>query len=397
MDSALNGVRVLDLSQMLAGPLTAMYLGDQGADVIKVEPLEGDMTRSVYATPSLGANNPFFLSANRNKRSISVDIKKPQGRRVLKRLIAASDVLIENLRPQVAKRLRLEYPFLSRVNPRLVHASVTGFGERGPLADRPAYDLVIQARTGIMDQRRLPDGFPLSAPLNVADCSVPMLLAYGIMLALFSRERTGKGQHVSTSLLMTAIAMQVPYLTRVASEQPSLNKGSQAVYSPYCCGDERWLNIVVLSDREWARLCTALELPHLASDPAFASASGRGAHSTELTEILRVAFATKPRDQWLEILEANDIPCAPINSRDEALREPQVLQNQMVIPFDYPAAGAGITMGIPLKLSRAPGAVRRPPPTLGQHSDEVLTEIGFSPDEIRNLRSVGALGPVDRT
>ncbi|MBI4310669.1 MAG: CoA transferase [Chloroflexi bacterium] len=391
MSPVLEGIRVLDLSQMLAGPLTAMYLADQGADVVKIESPEGDITRSIYATSSLGPNNTFFLAMNRNKRSIVLNLKRPEARPILQRLVVRSDVLIENTRPRTAKRLGLDYETLARINPRLVYASLTGFGDGGPLADRPAYDLIIQARAGIMGLHHLPDGFPLSAPVNVADCSAPMLLAYGIMLALFARERSGRGQRVSTSLLSCAIAMQAPHMTRVDDDPAPLNRGPQAVYSPYRCQDGDWLIIVVLSDREWPRLCAALGLPHLAGDPAFATASGRGEHSTELAEIFMGVFATKPRDEWLRVLEAADVPCAPINSREDLLKESQAINNRMIVPFQHPVAGRGVSMGIPLQLSATPGALRRPAPSLGEHTEEVLAEIGLSPEERAHLRDIGII------
>ncbi|MBI4308564.1 MAG: CoA transferase [Chloroflexi bacterium] len=387
---ALEGIKVLEMAQLYAGPGSAMYLADMGADVIKVEPPEGDHIRTMYSTPSLGRQSKPFQVLNRNKRSVVVDIRTPAGREVIYRLAAHCDVMINNFRPGVAERLRLDYPTMERINPRLVYAHLSGFGDVGPMAHKPGIDLVIQAHAGVMASRRMPDGRPIAAPVAVADLSTAMLLAYGITLALLARERTGHGQRVDTCLLGAAIAMQAYQLVRVQGDS-NLPGAAYALNNSYKCQDGEYILFSITTDKHWRALCAALDLDHLVDNPAFATFDQRVQNSTDLFAVLEAVLGTRPSGEWIKRLEERDIPCAVIQSRAKALDDPQVRQNGLVIDVTDPAGRRTSMMGIPLKLSRTPGSVRSCAPKLGQHTAEVLQEAGYTLTEIQALAQQGVI------
>jgi crotonobetainyl-CoA:carnitine CoA-transferase CaiB-like acyl-CoA transferase len=395
MQAPLEGIRVLDLSQMWAVPGAGMYLADMGAEVIKVEPPWGDDARRTFTQPPIpGGESRSFLVVNRNKRGIALDVTSPEGREVVYSLVRRSDVLLHNFRPGVAERLGYGYETLRQLNPRLIYVAATPFGERGPYARRPGYDLLFQSLAGLLSKRRMPDGTPISSGIWVADCSAPILLAYGVALALLVREKTGQGQRVETSLLNMAIAMQSVDLVRVEREEPSPQGGdfsAQAMYSPYRCADGKWLIIVVVNDRQFQGLCRALELEHLVREPRFSTPLKRAQNSQELYELLEGIFSTRPREEWLRRLEVEDVPCAPILERGEVFEHPQIRENDMILRVEHPLAGWVEMMNIPLRLSLTPGSLRRPAPTFGQHTDEVLLELGYSWEAIEELRRKGVV------
>ncbi|HET7874193.1 MAG TPA: CoA transferase [Methylomirabilota bacterium] len=389
---ALSGIRVLDLSQMWAAPGTAMYLADQGADVIKVEPLHGDEARRTLTQPPVaGGESRAFLALNRNKRGIALDIRHPRGRQVVQDLVRRVDILIHNFRPGVAERLGYDYPALRTLNERLVYAWITAYGAQGPFAMRPGYDLLFQGLSGILARRRGPDGRPISAGVWVADCSAPMELAYGIAVALFARERTGQGQLVTTSLLHAALAMQVPDLVKVEHEMEPAQDGrdysAQAMYAPYRCRDGRFLIIVVIQDEQWRRLCAALGRPDLAEDPRYATPFERARESDRLGGVLADAFATRDRDEWLAALAEADVPGAPVLEPDQVLEYPQVLANDMLTATSHPVAGRTVMVRQPARLHGSGAVDARPAPLLGEHSEEVLHELGYPLALIRELEA----------
>ncbi len=395
----LEGVRVLDISQMWAVPGAGMYLADQGADVIKVEPPWGDSGRLTYTTAPIGDINRHFLVLNRNKRDVVVDISKEAGREVIYKLVEKSDVLLQNYRPGVAERIGMGYETLQRLNPRLVYVAVTPYGNKGPYAGSRAYDLLVQSHSGILGHRSMPDGTPISGGVWVADCSAPMLIAYGVMLALWVREKTGKGQKVETSLLNLGVAMQSVDMVRAESElQPKASGVSQprslaaqALYAPYRCQDGAFIMLVVVTDDEWSRLCRVLGLEHLTDDPAFKTSLSRAENSTELFPILEGVFATRPRDEWVKALLLEDVPCAPVMGREEVFKHPQLLANDMLIDVEQPPIGKVRMMGIPVKLCGNPGQIRRPAPGFGQHTEEVLLELGYTSHKVEELRQQGVV------
>ena len=389
---ALSGIRVLDLSQMWAAPGAAMYLADHGAQVIKVEPPGGDEARRTFTQPPIaGGESRSFLALNRNKRGIALDIRDPRGREIVRDLVRRADVVIHNFRPGVAERLGYDYPALRAINTRLVYAWVTAYGHEGPLAARPGYDLLFQGLSGILARRRLPDGRPLGASVWVADCSAPIILAYGIALALLARERTGEGQLVTTSLLHAALAMQLPELVGVEhahdEDGGTTDYAGQAMFAPYRCRDGRDLVIVVIQDEQWRRLCRALGRGDLADDPRYAQGIDRARESVALAGILAEAFATRDREQWLAALADADVPSAPILEPGQVLDEPQVRANAMLATTIHPVAGRTIMVGQPARLHDADMVDARPAPLLGEHTEEVLRELGYPPTRIRELET----------
>lgn len=389
---ALSGIRVLDLSQMWAAPGAALYLADHGADVVKVEPLHGDEARRTLTQPPVAdGESRAFLALNRNKRGIALDIRHPRGREVIRDLVRRSDVLVHNFRPGVAERLGYDYPTLRALNGRLVYAWVTAYGAEGPFAMRPGYDLLFQGLSGILARRRGPDGRPAGAGVWVADCSTPMVLAYGIAVALLARERTGQGQLVTTSLLHAALAMQLPELVRVEREMEPSGDGpdysAQAMYAPYRCRDGHHVVIVVIQDEQWRRLCGALARPELAADPRYATSLDRARGSQQLAAILVESFAARDRDDWLAILARADVPCAPILEPEQVLEYPQVLANDMVATSWHPVAGRTVTVTQPARLHGSDPVGARPAPVLGEHTEAVLRELGYAPGAIRELEA----------
>jgi len=394
---ALSGIRVLDISQMWAAPTTAMYLADHGADVIKVEPLGGDEGRRTLTQPPVaGGESRAFLALNRNKRGLALDIRHPRGREVIRDLVRRADVLIHNFRPGVAERLGYDYPTLRALNERLVYAWLTAYGGEGPLAARPGYDLLLQGLAGILARRRLPDGMPLGAGVWVADLSAPMELSYGIALGLLARERTGQGQLVTTSLLHAALAMQLGDLVRVEHEmeraEPGADYSAQAMYAPYRCKDNRFLILVVVQDEQWRRLGRAIGRPDLAEDPRYATPHGRARQSAELSRILSDIFPTRDRDAWVTALAEADVPCAPILEPDQVLDQPQAVANGMLAVTAHPAAGRTVMVSQPVRLHGCDAPEVRPAPRLGEHTEEILRELGYSPAAIEELDALQVIG-----
>ncbi len=392
MGMVLEGIKVIDMSQYFAGPGTAMYLADLGADVIKVEPLAGDSCRTLHTTPRLGPLSKPFLVLNRNKRSIAMDIRKPKAMDVLFRLLDKADVLIHNFVVGDDVKFGLDYPTVSKRNPRLVYAHVTAYGTTGPHAKMPGYDIAIQARLGITGARRMPDGTPVSSPVLVADMSAPMLLSFGITAALLDRYRTGRGRLVETSLLDLIVAMQGYTLVKGEGDDPTL-PGSQSnvQYSPYRCADDKWLVAAFVSDQKWVKICEVLDLAHLATDPAYDNYMKRVAASAEIGAVFQEIFMTKPRDEWIRLLEAAEVPCCPVNDREDVFDDPQVRAVEAIIPYDHPRAGRVWFMNTPLQISGQERRVRLPAPLVGEQTDAILKEAGYAATEIAALRKEKAV------
>jgi len=389
---ALDGIRVLELAQLWAVPGAGMYLGDQGAEVIKVEPPWGDEGRRVVTSGPIKAGDRevtrHFLPLNRNKKSIGIDITKKEGIKIVHKLAKTADVVLHNYRPEASRRLEIDFETFHRLNPRLIYLGFSPYGQKGPYVNKPGYDRVIQAVSGVHGRRTLPDGTPLAAGVWVADCSVPMLIAYGVTLALLMREKTGKGQKVNTSLLSSAIAMQSVELVRAETERSSQFKSfaDQAMFAPYACRDDKWLILVVVSNKEWAALARSLDIEHLTDDPSYTTAIKRSENSSELFQLLSGIFSTKPRDEWVELLEVAGVPSAPVLRPEEVFDNPQILENEFIIEADDPRVGRMKMMGIPVNLSDAPGSIRRLAPELGEHTEEVLLELGYKKEQVNALR-----------
>ena len=391
---ALQGIRVLDLSQGAAGPICTMVLGDLGADVVKVEPPGGEWGRTL-GPPFVDGIAAAFLGMNRNKRSIVVDLKRPGAAEVVCRLAAGADVFVESFRPGVTARLGIDHDTLSARAPRLVYCAITAFGNRGPWRDKPGVDGIVQAASGLMSVTGSADGPPTKVGVPAADMVGGHLAAEAILAALLARARTGRGQRVEVSLLDALLAFQaVPLSMYLASGEPPERLGSAA---PYAAPNEAfptrdgYIMVAAYSPERWRRLCQVLARPELAGDPRFASNADRVRHRAELHEILAGIFRQRPTAEWLELLEAVDILCGPLLSYPELVRHPQVVASEMILEFSHPALGSARVPGIPHRLQQTPGTLRLPPPLPGEHTAEVLRAAGFSPGEIDRLAAEGVV------
>ncbi|MBC2867089.1 CaiB/BaiF CoA transferase family protein [Streptomyces mexicanus] len=392
---ALRGTRVLDLSRILSGPLATMVLADLGADVVKVEDTkDGDDTRQ-WGPPFQGTEAAYFLAANRNKRGVCVDLKAERGRECVLRLAERADVLVENFRPGTAARLGLGYEELSARNPGLVYASISGYGQTGPWAARPGYDAIAQAQSGMMSITGERGGPPMRPGVATADIGAGMWAVIGILAALHARRATGRGQHVDVSLLDGQLA----WLTYVAGgyfatgDTPGPYGSAHPAIVPYqaLATADGHLMVAAGNDRLWRRFAEVIGEPQLADDPRFATNPDRVRHREALVPLLEAALTRRSGAAWAEALDAAGVPCAPISTVDQALSSPQALAREMVCVLRHPKAGELRTVGSPLKLSATPARIRTAPPLLGQHTDDVLAETGYSAREIEELRATGAV------
>lgn len=383
----LEGIKVLEFAEVWAGPGAGMYLADHGASVIKVEPPDGDHSRHIYSTPTIGLMSRAFVAINRNKRAITLDLRKREGREIAQRLAKEADVVLASARDKALVQMGIDYETLRRLNPRLIYTHVTAFGKKGSYAGRPGYDLMSRALTGILGQNRLPDGRPFITSLNVADLSAGMLLAYGITLALFARERTGRGQLVETSLLASSIAMQASQVVNVVNDKTPKAQSGGAFVGTYRCQDGEYLAMIIAENPQWLSLCKALDLPELATDERFSTIPGRYQHRDALYDLLDGIFGTKSRMEWAAILQAADIAAAPVLNGNEVFQEKQLWDNEILVEVEDPNIGPVQMLGVPVRLSEATYRHPRPAPTPGQHTDEVLAELGFSADDITHLRA----------
>ncbi len=382
----LDGIRVTDLTTMIAGPTCSLLLADMGADVIKVEPLDGDPWRRVGGA---------FMTTNRGKRAIAVDLRKEAGQNICRRLIATTDIVVENARLGVWHRLGLDYESLRSVKPDVIYVSVSGYGSTGPYSSWPGYDPLLQARSGQMVGQGGIGKTPVFNKVPLNDYGAPMLAAFGAMLALYVRATTGEGQYVETSLLNSSVALQCHEFIDYAGFERKFRgdsdlKGLSATYRLYET-KEGWLFVLCTNEDEWRSLCRTLELENLASDPRFDSPQGREENDPALVCILSEAFQKKPADEWLKLLEQARVPCAPQKNVEEVLVDPHFLQNQLVVDHDHPLFGRVRQTGIAPKLSETPGRVWRPAPLLGEHTDQVLTELAYSAEETSDLRRHGVV------
>ena len=383
----LNGITVIDVAINYAGPATSMYLADQGAQVIKIERrITGDTARRSGNTPFLKLNSRHFMAINRGKRSITLDITKPDGQRIVRELATRADVLVENFRPGVMDRLGLGYEALSGVNPRLIYASITAYGTKGPYANQAGFDRLVQGLAGAMF-RRGADGQPMTTGVWIADWSAPMLSAYGIALALLVRQQTGRGQRVESSLLQAAIAMQLGELTVVEDDPSPKREENPSSYNCFRCSDGVYVNLGAIFPHQFARLCEVMDLPHIAEDPRLTDPARRHELHEEVGPIFQELFATQPAQVWLDALQEADVPCGPVLDRTEVPYTPQVVENDMMVPLDHPVVGRTRVMGVPVRLSDAPPTKLEPAPTLGQNTEEILGELGYSADRIEELRT----------
>ena len=391
----LAGLRVLDLTRALSGPFATMVLGDLGADVIKVEDIwHGDDTRR-WGPPFQGDDAAYFLSVNRNKRGLSVNMKAPEGRDIVLRLAAGSDILVENFRPGTAARLGLGYAELARHNPGLIYASISGYGQTGPSADLPGYDAVAQAVSGMMSVTGEPDGEPVRSGTSSADIGAGMWALIGILAALHARETSGQGQLVDVSLLDGQIA----WLTYVAGKYfatgvtPARHGSAHESLTPYQVFPtaDAPLMVAVGSDGLWRRFTSATGLDELADDPRYATNPDRVRNRDTLIPLITETLAARGCAAWTNLLNTAGVPAGPVNTVPAALEQPQVTAREMVVEIEHPVAETLKMLGSPLKLSAQPTSIRRPPPVLGEHTDEILAEAGYTAAQVTELREAGVV------
>jgi crotonobetainyl-CoA:carnitine CoA-transferase CaiB-like acyl-CoA transferase len=390
---ALDGLRVLDVTQVMAGPYCAMLLADLGADVVKVEPPGGDSTRQMPGAS--GSDSPSFNAVNRGKRSIVINLKTPEGREVFSRLARSTDILIENYRPGVMRALGLDYDALARVNPRLIYASISGYGQTGPQRGKGGFDLIAQGVSGIMSVTGEAGGPPVKAGVPLTDLSAGLFALVGILAALTHRQTTGRGQQVDTSLVDAGVALSVWEATEYFSGVgvPAALGSAHRMNAPYQairCADG-YITLGAANDRLFRRLCEALGHSEWLDQPEFATNASRVSNRTLLAARIEDITATERRSHWLALLDANDIPCGPINTYEQVFADPQVMAREMVVETNHPALGRMRTLGSPIKMSATPPDVSRRAPQLGEHTTDVLSEAGFSSAEIAALRKAGAI------
>ncbi|GAF47610.1 CaiB/BaiF CoA transferase family protein [Rhodococcus wratislaviensis] len=391
---ALSGIRVVDLSQIAAGPYATSLLGDFGADVIKVEPPSGDPLRQIDNAFGEG-ESAYSFSVNRSKRSVRIDVKSPDGRAVLDRLLAEADVFVISMRPAAARRLGLNYESVSERFPRLVYCSITGYGEDGPLVDRPGMDLLAQARGGTMGTTGEPGRTPVKVAPAIADFLGSYLACNGILLALRVRDRDGIGQKVGVNLLDGQVSL-LPNLS-VAYHRTGVpfrpQGGAQSNIVPYQVFEtsDGWVVVACLIQKFWVTLCRAVERPDLVEDPRFSTNADRVRNRGELVPVLAALFAEHPTSHWMKILEAGDVPCSPVNALEDVFVDPQVVHNGMTLVLTHPRHGEVVTVNNPIHLGSTPAQPRGYPPDAGEHTDEVLAEYGYDTDQIRTLRAGGAV------
>jgi crotonobetainyl-CoA:carnitine CoA-transferase CaiB-like acyl-CoA transferase len=395
MSGPLDGIVVVELARTLAGPYCGMLLGDMGANVIKVErPGIGDETRG-YAPHLKNGESTYYLSLNRSKRGITVNLKTEEGQKIVKLLVQKADVLIENFRYGVMEKYGLSYDELKKNNPRMVYCAISAFGRTGPMKNEPGYDLLLQGFGGIMSLTGEPDGSPMRVGFSIVDLATGMNACNAILLALYNKEKTGQGQYVEVSLMETIVALQTYYAQalftlginpkRCGTAHPSV-----VPYQAFETNDG-FIIIAVATDWQWKNMCDALGLDSLGNDQRFVTNKDRVAHRDRLIPFLMNFMKRRNSSDILTILKKASVPCGMVNDIKQVLEHPQVNLRGMIQEVEHPTIGALRMLGIPIKLSTTPGSIRIPPPSLGQHNNEVLLGLGYTEDDISRFRAEGVI------
>ena len=388
---ALEGIRVLDLTRALAGPFCTLMLGDNGADVIKVEmPGSGDDTRK-WGPPFIGEESAYFLSINRSKRSLTLNLREPQAKEIFLKLAENSDVLVENFTPGVMERFGLGYDEVKQTNPKIVYCSISGFGQDGPYRNRPAYDQIMQGISGLMSITGEPDGEPQKIGIAVTDIGAGMWSAFAIMAALHHREQHGEGQYIDVSMMDAQVAWltyQAAYF--FANGEPPKRMGAAhptlVPYQAFMCQDGKYINVAVGSERIWERFCRGVRREELQNDPEYAVNSDRVRNRAKLVPMLQEYFLTRPVADWVEDLQEANVPCGPINDLADVFADPQVLARNMYVEIPHPTLGSIKQTGLPIKFSLTPGGIDRHPPLLGEHNQEILEDLGYSVAQVDEMK-----------
>ncbi len=391
--AALEGIRVLDMTNVLAGPFATLHLALLGAEVIKIEnPADGDLARKLGNVPKLNRElmGTSFLAQNSNKKSLTLNLKAPEGREIFKKLVATADVLVENFRPDVMKRLGLDYPVLAQINPRLVYCAISGFGQTGPDAFKPAYDQIIQGLSGVMaingDERLN----PLRAGFPVCDTVGGLNAAFGELAALFHRQRTGEGQFIDVSLLDSIMPLMgwVAANLLIGKQQPVLmgNDNFTAAPSGTFVTRDGYINIAANKQEQWEAVADLLGVPELKTDPRFQERDNRKKNRKALTPLLEAKLKEKDTAHWVELLNRNDVPCGAILSLENALNQPQVQHRQTLQKVAVEGIGELQLFGLSAKLEKTPGGIKAPPPRLSAHTNAILTGLGYSQDDLNRFK-----------
>ena len=391
----LMGVKVLDVSQVMAGPYSCMLLADMGADVIKVEPPgNGDQTRGAMGFKMKGPDSMGFLNMNRNKRSIAINLKSEAGKAILFKLVKEADILVENYRPGVMKRLGVGYEVMSKINPALVYVSISGFGQSGPWAMRPGFDLMAQAMSGIMSVTGNGDGKPVKAGVPVADIGCALFATYAALSAYIGAKNTGQGQYIDASLFDSALAFSIWDTSEYwGTGNPPVALGTaNRMTAPYQAvkAKDGYFVMGATNNKLWQLLCGILERPDLLQKVEYQTIAGRLGQREQLIQELEKSFALKSADEWIDLLLEHGIPAGPILDYPQAFESEHGRHRQMRIEIDHPLEGKVPNIGFAVKMQGTPQEVRRHPPLLGEHTQEILTQAGFTPDEIKALEEQGA-------
>jgi len=388
---ALSGFRIIDVTQVISGPLATRILADQGADVIKVEPPIGDILRHMGGVPGL---SPTFTTTNRSKRSIVLDLKTDAGLDAIKRMIKDADVFVQNSRPGAIEAMGLSEAELRAINPRLIYVSISGFGEEGPFKNKRVYDPLIQAMSTLAEIQGGPDDRPRLMRVIIPDKVTALTAAQNITAALLARERTGVGQHVRLNMLDAVLAFVWPegmaYHTFVEEgySKPKQVARRDLIYE----SEDGYIVVSTVAHREWQAFCRAAKRPQWLEDPRFKDTAGLVKNAKERLDMMAEVIKTETSEHWLDVLDKADVPCAPVLSRDEVHLHPQVVANQIVVELDHPVVGKVRQTRPAERMDGTPSEISRPAPTLGQHTDEVLQELGLGKEEVDALRSTGVLG-----
>lgn len=394
MKMALDGVRILDFTQMMLGPWGTQFLGDMGAEVIKIErPQVGEWERGLLAMGELlGGDSPFFLAMNRNKKSVTVNLKDPRGKEIIYDLVANADLVTENFRPGVLNKLGLGYEDLRRINPSIVYVAGSGYGPDGPYVDRPGQDLLIQSLSGLVANTGRADDPPTPTATSFVDASTALMFAFAGVTGLFHKERTGEGQRIDVSLFNTAVALQCQELVAFMNLQKRFSRSSEGIGSPWLSAPygiyQTQDGFMAISMNSLSVLGELLDLPGLSG---YDTPEDAYTKRDEIKPLIQTRMEDRPTAAWLEHFATRDIWCAQVQDFEDLMRDPQVAHNELIQTIDHPTAGSIKVIGMPVIFSETPGTIRLAPPTVGQHTDEVLAELGYHAEKLNELRAEGVI------